>query len=175
MSSLKLWASEASEALAVTGLHPTLPRSSLTRARIAAWVEAAVVVGVLLFDGAGAEDFAAALVSGAFEAEEEEEEGLAGSFFRTDAFLLAVVFDGEAVLAGDAVFDGDADLDGEAVFEGPAEAEAEDECEALGEAEPEGVDVAECDFLGAAGRSVPRLAGVEAEDRSEGDAVTPPG
>lgn len=169
MSSLKPWASEASEALAVTGLQPTLPRSSFTRARIAAWAEAAVVVGALLFDGAGAEDFGAAgaelfaaLVAGAFE---DEEDGLADSFFWADA------------LFPDAVFDGEADVEGVAVFEGEAEAEAEaeGEWEALGEAEPEGFDVAECDFLGAAGRSVPRLAGVEAEARSEGDAVMPPG
>lgn len=151
----------------MTGLQPTLPRSSLTRARIAAWAEAAVLVGALLFDGAGAEDFGAAgaelfaaLVAGAFE---DEEEGLADSFFWTGAFL------------PDAVFDGDADLEGEAVFEGEAVAEAEGEWEALDEAEPEGFDVAECGFLGASGRSVPRLAGVEAEERSEGDAVMPPG
>ncbi|GAA3001530.1 hypothetical protein JCM13580A_17470 [Streptomyces drozdowiczii] len=169
MSSLKFWASEASDELAVTGLHPTLPRSSLTRARIAAWAEAAVALGVLLFDGAGAdEDFRAAgaevfaaLAAGAFEAEEE---GLAVSFF-----LGAVVFPAADFLPA-------GDLDGAAVFEGEAEAEAEADgaCEALGEADFDGSDVAERDFFGAAGRSVPRLAVAEAEERSADGVVAPP-
>jgi hypothetical protein len=144
MSSLKFWASEASEALAVTGLQPTLPRSWLTRASTAAWAEVgagdvvvlgaagaeAEVLGAAGLDAvAGAELFVGA-AEGVLEAERRACSVAAAAF----------VF---VVFVGSEVFDGDADG-----------------VPALGEA----------DFVGALPRSALRLAAADADARSEADA-----
>lgn len=150
MSSLKFWASEASEELAVTGLQPTLARSWLTRESTAASAEV---------PGAGAVDWRAAgaegeaLVAAGLDvlagAEELFVAPAAGAFEEADGFVRSSA----AVFVGSDVFDGDAD----------------------GEAEAEGEPASgEPDFVGPLARSAERLAWADADARSAGAVVEPP-